>query len=127
MFEGEHDLEDAGDTRGGLQVADVGLGRADQQRAPGVPALTEDGRILTIALVNRHPEESAQITLNLKGWKVQSKVEKAAIVGESYLAANVPGRPEQVKIQKEEIELDPSNPVVEIPAHGVVIFRIKGR
>ncbi len=90
-------------------------------------ALTEDGRILTIALVNRHPEESAQITLNLKGWKVQSKVEKAAIVGESYLAANVPGRPEQVKIQKEEIELDPSNPVVEIPAHGVVIFRIKGR
>jgi len=90
-------------------------------------ALTEDGKTLTLALVNRHPEESVEVTLALKEWKVQPQAERISIVGKSYLAANVPGQPEQVEIQKEEVELDQSKPVVEVPAHGIVIYRIRGR
>ena len=43
MLQRQDHLEDAGDTGRGFQMADVRLGRADQQRPVPIAALTEDG------------------------------------------------------------------------------------
>jgi hypothetical protein len=44
MLERHHDLQDTGDAGGRLQMPDVRLGRADQQRPVGVTAPAEHGR-----------------------------------------------------------------------------------
>ena len=38
VLQGQHDLDQPGDTRGGLEVADIGFRRADQQRPARFPA-----------------------------------------------------------------------------------------
>ncbi|SFY52185.1 hypothetical protein STEPF1_05456 [Streptomyces sp. F-1] len=43
VVEGQHGLQQAGDAGGALQVADVGLGRADPQRVAGLASGAEDG------------------------------------------------------------------------------------
>ncbi|MFH1744223.1 MAG: alpha-L-arabinofuranosidase C-terminal domain-containing protein [bacterium] len=100
----------------------------DEREVPLIDAsaaITDDGRALTLSLINRHPTESAKISLEIKGWKLKSKAEVSSIAGENYLSGNVPGKADEVTIQKKSTKINRENPEIELGPHAVSLYRFE--
>jgi len=86
-----------------------------------VAALDDDGKTLTIGIVNPLEEEST-VVLNLKGAKLAERADVFWVAGASETDFNVPGEPRKVDEYSEEA-VDVSNGL-KVPALSCAIFRI---
>ena len=84
-------------------------------------ALTEDGRALTVAVVNpeARPDE---VRLELRGAAITGRGSMWILTGPDPMSANVPGRPPEVTITERTISSGTSLPV---PALSVVLARFE--
>jgi alpha-L-arabinofuranosidase len=84
-------------------------------------ALTEDGRKLTVAVVNPLKEEGV-IDLKIKGARTTGKGKRWIITGENELAYNDPGAPRQIDLTEEAVSSFGGE--VRAPRLSVVLYEL---
>jgi alpha-N-arabinofuranosidase len=67
--------------------------------------LDADGRVLTVFVINRHPEETAAATLTLKGFTGQQTVETLMVAADSLTTRNAWDAPDRVALQQSRTTL----------------------
>lgn len=96
--------------------------------APGaldwVAARSRDGRRVTLAVVNWHPDDRAMVPYDFAGTFEAAAIEGWRVDGPELESTNVPGQPEQVRLRSlGNLPLGP----LELPPHSASLFRFTGR
>ncbi len=101
---------------------DIPLTLADEYAPLDVAAaLDEDGKVLTVSVVNPLKEESV-VNLSLKGAKMAKNADVTWVTGDTKLAFNAPGKPRQVD-EYESTAVDITEGL-KVSALSCAIFRI---
>jgi len=85
-------------------------------------ALTEDGKALTIAVVN-YTQEDKELVMDLEGAELSGAGSLYVICNSDPLAYNEPGKEPNVKIVTEPLTGIPE--VLEVPALSINIYKLK--
>jgi alpha-N-arabinofuranosidase len=78
---------------------------------------------MSIALVNRHPQEIAACTIHLKGKLLEGSYEATVLAGDSTDAYNDIENPNRVVPIKTKITF--AKGVVDLPPHSLVIVKLR--
>jgi alpha-N-arabinofuranosidase len=83
-------------------------------------ALTEDGKVLTVAVVNPG-EDAMQVRVDVRAAELSGKGTLLTLTGPDPLSSNEPGKPPQVTVAESPFSSDSSG--LQVPAYSVTIFR----
>jgi alpha-N-arabinofuranosidase len=82
---------------------------------------SDDGRRISVALVNRHPDSAARWKLDLSPVLGAGKARVTVLAGDSPDAYNDVGRPDRVAPEVREVALTGNS--VELPPHSVAVLQ----
>lgn len=85
--------------------------------------ISDDGKKLAIAVINRDPLGDVAAKLNLKGFKARGEAEVAVLNGPSAYASNSFAEPNTVGIKRSKAKFDLAQPYV-FPAHSVTVITL---
>lgn len=85
--------------------------------------LSDDGKKLAIAVINRDPLRDVATTLNLKGFEAAGDAQTAVLNGPDAYSANSFEAPNTVGITRSITKLDATKPYV-FPAHSVTVITL---
>jgi len=91
-----------------------------------VASLSEDGRTLYVAVVNRMPVDAVQTELSLGSFAAADLAEVRSLTAESYTAANTLETPEAVRVRTEAVPLQEALRR-EFPPHSLTVLRFGAR
>ncbi len=88
--------------------------------------LSEDGKRLFIAAINRHPEMGARLHLKIDGFKPKESVWLELMTSASFNDANKFESPDVVKPRRERISLDDAFKFT-LPKHSIAILQFEAK
>jgi alpha-N-arabinofuranosidase len=84
--------------------------------------LSEDGRKLYLAVINRHDSETIETGIDIKGWESTLPGKILWLAGEHYMTENSFDLPDQVRIEESTIEDVKTSFTHRFEPHSVTIF-----
>jgi alpha-L-arabinofuranosidase len=90
--------------------------REDVPYLDAAALVDSDGRTLTVFVINRHPEQAAAATLELKGFTAQPTVETSMVAGDSLTTRNTWEAPGRVALQESRTTLRDGRLDARLPA-----------
>lgn len=86
--------------------------------------LSEDGKTLYIALINRHPESDLTVQLNIQNFTPKPTVQMWMLWSEHFLDTNAFDEPEKVKPTEQIVPLSDAL-TLKLPRHSVTVLRLE--
>lgn len=86
--------------------------------------LSEDGKRLFIALINRHPESDVKVQLNLGDFKAKPTAQMWRLWSENFTDTNTFDEPEKVKPIEQTVSVNELSNLV-LPRHSITVLRIE--
>ncbi len=84
--------------------------------------LSEDGKNLYLAVINRHDSEPIETEISLEGWESRSRGKVIWLDGEDYMTENTFENPHNITVGEREIEWSGDNAAFHFPKHSVTIL-----
>lgn len=100
-------------------------GATDLPAVDAAATLSEDRRSLFVSVVNRHPLQTAQVTLALVGFNA-AEGEWAALVGEGVAATNTPEKPDAVRVETRPLRAEELR-AFSLPPHTAAVLTLRAR
>jgi alpha-N-arabinofuranosidase len=89
--------------------------------------LSEDGKTLYLAVINRHDSEPAQAGISVEGWMPASKGKMVWLDGEHYMTENTFESPRNITVEVKEVEWPRNDMTISFPEHSVTILELYRR
>ena len=86
---------------------------------------TEDKKTLYLHIVNRHETEASEMEVSFRKFTAK-KAFHQYVAGETVEDRNTLDKPENVKIEKANVEMDKGKLLLDLPAHSVNVIKILG-
>lgn len=86
--------------------------------------LSEDGKTLYLALINRHPESDLTVQLNIQNFTPKPTVQMWRLWSEHFLDTNTFDEPEKVKPTEQMVPLSDVL-TLKLPRHSVMVLRLE--
>ena len=91
----------------------------------GVATLSEDGRTLFVAVINRNERDSLDATIDLKGWRAGRTVRAFELNGQDRDAANPFGAATNVNIRENSVPMERVPLTYRFPEHSVTVLEFR--
>lgn len=85
--------------------------------------LSEDGRTLYLAVINRHPEQAITARIQIEGWVPRPAGKAVFLAAEHYMTENTFEQPDRVSIREQPLEAAASMTRA-FPPHSVTILEL---
>ncbi|MCS7064919.1 MAG: hypothetical protein NZL85_01450, partial [Fimbriimonadales bacterium] len=86
--------------------------------------LSEDGRMLFVGLINRHPESEVQVRLNISDFPAKPVVKMERLWSDHFTDTNTFEQPERVKPIEQTLPLTEALNL-KLPRHSITLLKIE--